>query len=86
MYKSLRDVRYHNGELTQEEMARRIGISKGAYSLIEQGKRVGSIKTWVKIQELFGLSDNEVWVLQKNNYSQVETRPLNYVGAIEVRN
>ncbi len=65
MYKSLRDVRYKNGDLTQQEMADKIGISKGAYSLIEQGKRVGSIRTWVKIQELFNLTDEEVWRLQK---------------------
>ena len=64
-YKDLRDVRYKNGDLTQEEMASRIGISKGAYSLIENKKRVGSRKTWLKIQKLFNLKDDEVWQLQK---------------------
>lgn len=65
MYGSLRDVRYMNGDLTQKEMADKIGISIGAYQLIESGKRVGSTKTWMKIQELFKLSDQEVWQLQK---------------------
>lgn len=65
MYENLRDVRYKNGNLTQQEMADKIGISKGAYSLIEQRKRIGSTKTWVKIQELFNLTDEEVWQLQK---------------------
>ena len=65
MYENLRDVRYKNGNLTQQEMADKIGISKGAYSLIEQRKRIGSTKTWVKIQELFKLTDEEVWQLQK---------------------
>lgn len=65
MYSNLRDVRYFNGNLTQQEMADKIGISLGAYSLIENGKRVGSTKTWVKIQELFNLTDEEVWQLQK---------------------
>lgn len=54
-----------NGNLTQKEMAEKIGITIGAYALIESGKRVGSTKTWMKIQELFKLSDQEVWQLQK---------------------
>lgn len=65
MYNSLKDVRYMNGHLTQQEIAEKIGISVGAYSLIESGKRVGSTKTWVKIQELFNLTDEQVWQLQK---------------------
>lgn len=67
MYTNLRDVRYLNGNLTQEEMAKKIGISTGAYCLIETGKRVGSAKTWKKIQELFSLTDEQTWKLQKNN-------------------
>ena len=67
MYLNLRDVRYKNGNLTQQEMADKIGISLGAYSLIENGKRTGSTRTWLKIQELFKLTDEEVWKLQKNN-------------------
>lgn len=66
-YSNLRDVRYKNGDLTQQEMSEKIGISLGAYCLIENGKRTGSTKTWLKIQELFKLTDEEVWRLQKNN-------------------
>ena len=65
LYNTLRDVRYQNGDLTQKEMADKIGISLGAYSLIENGKRIGSTKTWVKIQSLFNLTDEEAWQLQK---------------------
>lgn len=70
MYKDLRDVRYQNGDLTQKEMAKRIGISIAAYSLIEQKKRVGSNKTWKKIQELFKLSDADVWRFQNQQRTQ----------------
>lgn len=64
-YNSLRDVRYFNGDLTQEEMAKRIGISKAAYCNIERGVRFGSVATWEKIQTLFNLTDDEVWKLIK---------------------
>lgn len=53
--------------LTQKELSEKIGISVGAYSLIEKGKRVGSNKTWIKIQEIFNLTGEEVWNLQNNN-------------------
>ena len=65
-YKTLRDVRYQNGNLTQKEIAEKIGISIGAYNLIESGKRHGSTRTWARIQSLFGLSDAEVWKMQSN--------------------
>lgn len=67
MYTNLRDIRYKNGDLSQKEMAHRIGISSVAYSMIESGNRTGSTKTWKRIQELFNLSDEETWKLQKNN-------------------
>jgi len=65
-YKNLRDVRYQNGNMTQKEIAEKIGISSAAYNLIESGKRHGSTKTWRKIQQLFNLSDAEVWKMQSN--------------------
>lgn len=65
-YKDLLDLRYQNGRMSQSEMAEKIGISVGAYSLIERGKRVGSRKTWLKIQTLFNLKDDEVWRLQNH--------------------
>lgn len=71
-YNNLRDVRYLNGNLTQKEMADKIGISTGAYNLIESGKRHGSTRTWQKIQQLFGLSDAEVWKMQSNKYQMKE--------------
>lgn len=67
MYKSLKEVRVCNGDLSQQEVAAKLGISTGAYSFIESGKRTGSTRTWKKIQEVFNLTDEEVWSLQKNN-------------------
>lgn len=67
MYNNLREVRFMNGDLSQKEAASKLGISEGAYSQIEKGKRTGSTKTWKKIQEVFNLTDEEVWSLQKNN-------------------
>lgn len=64
-YKDLRDVRYKNGDLSQTEMAEKIGISISTYGKIESGKVSGSVKTWERIQSLFGLTDGEVWRMRK---------------------
>lgn len=55
----------HN--MTQSDVAEKIGISLSLYNLIENGKRVGSIETWKKIQKLFTLSDKEMWSLMKDD-------------------
>ena len=62
-YVDLKDVRFKNGRLSQADTAKKIGISTCAYTLIESKKRNGSVKTWKKIQEIFGLSDGDVWRL-----------------------
>lgn len=54
----------HN--MTQSDVAEKIGISLSLYNLIENGKRVGSIETWKKIQKLFSLSDKEMWSIMKD--------------------
>lgn len=51
---------------SQEDVAKKIGISSGSYSLIESGKRFGSQKTWEKIKEIFELNDHEMWEIQHN--------------------
>ena len=55
-----------NRHMTQSDVAEKIGISLSLYNLIENGKRVGSIETWGKIQKLFYLSDKEMWSLMKD--------------------
>lgn len=56
-----------NNHMTQSDVAEKIGISLSLYNLIENGKRVGSIETWKKIQKLFTLSDKEMWSLMKDD-------------------
>ena len=39
--------------LTQQQLANEIGISRFAIENIEQGKRLGSVDTWEKIENYF---------------------------------
>lgn len=52
--------------LTQNEMAAKLGVAVSTYNLIENGKRRGSQKFWLKLQKLFNLDGGEVWKLQNN--------------------
>lgn len=51
-------------KLTQQGVAEKVGISKANYCLIEQGKSNGSDRTWLAIQKLFNLTNEEMWSLK----------------------
>lgn len=51
--------------LSQNEMADKIRVARSTYCLIENGKRDGSIPFFMKIQEAFNLTDEEMWSLTK---------------------
>ena len=51
-------------QLNQQEMADKIGISKGMYISIENGNRNGSYEVWTNIQKAFNIPDEQMWGLQ----------------------
>lgn len=59
---TLKILRIKNN-LTQKDVAEALGISVAAYSLIENGKRKGSIENWSKLQKVFNLKGDETWEL-----------------------
>lgn len=65
MRTELKVLRVKNN-LTQKDIATKLGISYPTYNLIEQGKRKGSTDFWRKMQKLFNLSDAEMWQLYSN--------------------
>lgn len=42
-------------------IASKIGTTKSYYSLIENGKKVGTVKFWIRLQEALCLSNEEVF-------------------------
>ena len=54
----------HN--FTQDEMAAKIGCTRGSYQAIEKGYRQGGKTFWTKLQRAFAVPDEEMWSLQKN--------------------
>lgn len=52
--------------LTQQQMADKMGVSVCTYNLIENGKRRGSQAFWGKLQKEFNLEGGFVWLLQSD--------------------
>lgn len=59
---SLKILRVRQG-LTQEEMARKLTMSRQAYAKIENGQADGNITFWSKVQRTFNISSEEMWDL-----------------------
>ncbi len=67
----------HN--LTQEQIAERLEVTRGAYSQIELGTRDGRFDFWQRLQKEFNLTDSETWAILKNeDGKQKETRQKVY--------
>lgn len=47
-------------QLSQDEMAKKIGCTRATYSAIENAKRGGRTKFWESLQSAFLLYDDEV--------------------------
>lgn len=58
--------------LSQEELAKKLGISQTYYSQIETGQRKPSLALWRKIHEFFNVSDFIMWQLIFCNSVQLD--------------
>lgn len=66
----LKKLREERAE-TQEDVARKLGITFQSYSYIENGKRRGdlNLSLMIKISELFGLTLEQIAELEKEKAS-----------------
>ena len=58
--------------LTQDELAKKLGISQTYYSQVENGHRRPSISLWQRIHKLFNVSDYIMWQLIYGNSVQLD--------------
>lgn len=57
----IRRLRFENGEMTQEELARRIGCTRQTINAIEAAKYGPSLELAFKIADEFGVGIEEVF-------------------------
>jgi putative transcriptional regulator len=58
---SIRILRFHKGEMTQQELADRIGVTRQTIIAIEQGRYSPSLEAAFKIARVFGVGLEEVF-------------------------
>lgn len=57
----IRELRFHAGEMTQADLAARIGMTRQTIVAMEQNKYSPSLETAFRIAEVFGVEVTEVF-------------------------
>ncbi len=57
----IREHRFHNGEMTQEQLAQRVGVTRQTIIALESGKYVPSLLLGFKLASAFGVKVEEVF-------------------------
>lgn len=57
----IRELRFHAGEMTQQTLAERIGVTRQTVIAIEQGKYSPSLEAAFRIAKAFGVPLDEVF-------------------------
>ncbi len=58
---SIRTLRFHHGEMTQQELADRVGLTRQTIIAVEQGRYSPSLEAAFKIARAFGVPLAEVF-------------------------
>ncbi len=62
---TIRRLRFEHGEMTQEELAKRIGMTRQTVAAIEHNKYSPSLEAAFRIAEVFGVEIGEVFHWKK---------------------
>lgn len=60
---NVRKLRFHNGEMTQQQLAEKVGVTRQTIVAIEQGKYTPSLELAFRIAVVFNVPLEEVFFL-----------------------
>jgi putative transcriptional regulator len=64
---TIRRLRFEHGEMTQDELAKRIGMTRQTVAAIEHNKYSPSLEAAFRIAEAFGVEIGEVFQWKKED-------------------
>ncbi len=67
VHSEVRKLRFLNGEMTQEELARRVGVSRQTIVAIEGGMYDPSVGLAMRIARIFAVPVEQVFTLQETD-------------------
>ncbi len=59
----IRKLRFDNGEMTQEKLSKRVGVTRQTIIALEANRYVPSLLLALKLSEVFGVSVEEIFTL-----------------------
>ena len=62
---AIRRLRFEHGEMTQADLAEKIGVTRQTINAIEQGKYSPSLEAAFRIAEVFGVKLEQVFQYKK---------------------
>ena len=78
---NIRKLRFNNGEITQKQLAERIGISRQTMNAIENGHHAPRIDTAIRIADVLGISVDQLFDYRYDG--KPENAPVAVERAIE---
>lgn len=63
IHNEVRRLRFEHGQMTQQELAERIGCTRQTVIMLEQGRYVPSLALALKIAQAFGTTVDEIFTL-----------------------
>ena len=63
----IRKMRFENDEMTQEELAQRVGVTRQTIIALEAGRYVPSLLLAVRLARVFDVNAEELFVLEDEN-------------------
>lgn len=60
---NVRKHRFLNGEMTQQDLAKQVGVARQTIIAIEQGKFCPSLETALRMEKIFGVPVSEIFSL-----------------------
>jgi putative transcriptional regulator len=70
----IRRLRFERGEMTQEELAKRVGCTRQTIIALEQGKYVPSIELAFRVAGAFGLPLEEVFQYKHDQDAEMKKK------------
>ncbi len=58
----IRELRFHNGEMTQQQLAERVGVTRQTIIALEAGKYVPSLRLALRLASTFGVQVEDVFL------------------------
>gem|GEM_PF-1336105 len=58
---NIRERRFNNGEMTQNRLAERVGVSRQTMNAIENGRRAPTVDVAIRIADVFGITVDQLF-------------------------